>query len=110
MASFKAKRLSRPLVFCALLLAFAAISPLAIALGQTAPGSPIVSDLPVAAGTERVLFDAQARQLRAAERAYAAFDTPAGIVNLASGGMLVVSVAQRLGSEGHLLAYRAAPL
>jgi hypothetical protein len=40
----------------ALLLAFAAISPLGIALGQTAPGSPIVSDLPVASGTERVLF------------------------------------------------------
>ena len=40
----------------ALLLAFAVIPPLGIALGQTAPGSPIVSDLPVASGTERVLF------------------------------------------------------
>jgi hypothetical protein len=38
------------------LLAFAAVAPLAIALGQTAPGAPIVSDLPVAGGTERVLF------------------------------------------------------
>jgi len=33
-----------------------------------------------------------------------------GIVNLAARGMLVVSVARRLGSEGPLLAYRAAPL
>jgi hypothetical protein len=38
------------------LLAFAAVAPLGFALGQTAPGSPIVSDLPVAGGTERVLF------------------------------------------------------
>jgi len=35
---------------------------------------------------------------------------PSGIVNLAARGMLVVSVAQRLGSEGPLLAYCAAPL
>jgi pimeloyl-ACP methyl ester carboxylesterase len=56
MASFNAKQLSRPLVIRALLLAFAAISPLVIALGQTAPGSPVVSDVPVAGGTERVLF------------------------------------------------------
>jgi hypothetical protein len=34
----------------------------------------------------------------------------AGIVNLAARGMLVVSVARRLGSEGPLLAYYAAPL
>jgi hypothetical protein len=40
----------------ALLLLFAAMSSLGIALGQTVPGSPIVSDLPVAGGTERVLF------------------------------------------------------
>jgi hypothetical protein len=40
----------------AFLLAFAAVAPLGIALGQTAPGSPIVSDLPVASGIERVLF------------------------------------------------------
>jgi hypothetical protein len=33
-----------------------------------------------------------------------------GIVNLAARGMLVVSVARRLGSEGPLLAYCAAPL
>ena len=33
----------------------------------------------------------------------------AGIVNLAARGMLVVSPARRLGSEGPLLAYRAAP-
>jgi hypothetical protein len=34
----------------------------------------------------------------------------AGIVNLAARGMLVVSVARRLGSEGPLLAYSAALL
>ena len=33
-----------------------------------------------------------------------------GIVNLAARGMLVVSVARRLGSEGSLLAYCVAPL
>jgi hypothetical protein len=44
------------LVICALLPAFAAMSPLGIAVGQTAPGSPIVSDVPVDGGTERVLF------------------------------------------------------
>ena len=33
-----------------------------------------------------------------------------GIVNLAARGMLVVSVARRLGSEGPLLAYCGAPL
>ena len=32
-----------------------------------------------------------------------------GIVNLAARGMVVVSVARRLGSEGPLLAYCAAP-
>jgi hypothetical protein len=36
--------------------------------------------------------------------------TPDGIVNLAARGMLVVSVALRLGSEGPVPAYRAAPL
>ena len=40
----------------ALLIVSAAISPLGIGLGQTAPGSTIVSDIPVAVGTERVLF------------------------------------------------------
>jgi transposase-like protein len=34
----------------------------------------------------------------------------AGIVNLAASGMLVVSVARRLGSEGPLLACCATPL
>jgi hypothetical protein len=38
------------------LLAFAAVAPLAIALGQAAPGSPFVSDIPVASGIEPVLF------------------------------------------------------
>ena len=33
-----------------------------------------------------------------------------GIVNLAARGMLVASVARRLGSESPLLAYCAAPL
>ena len=33
-----------------------------------------------------------------------------GIINLAARGMLVVSVTRRLGSEGPLLAYCAAPL
>ena len=56
MASFKAKHLSKPLVIGALLFAFAAASPLAISLGQTAPGSPIVSDVSAAGGTQRVLF------------------------------------------------------
>ena len=55
MALFKAKQLPKPLVIRAL-IAFAAISPLGIPFGQTAPGSPIVSDVPVAGGTERVLF------------------------------------------------------
>ena len=35
---------------------------------------------------------------------------PEGIVNLAARGLLVVAAARRLGSEGPLLAYRAAPL
>jgi pimeloyl-ACP methyl ester carboxylesterase len=39
-----------------LLFVFAAISPLGIAVGQTASSSPIVSDVPVVGGTERVLF------------------------------------------------------
>ena len=64
MASFKAKQLSRPLVICALSLVFAAISALGVALGQTAPSPPIVSDVPVAGGTERVLF-LGAREARA---------------------------------------------
>jgi pimeloyl-ACP methyl ester carboxylesterase len=45
----RASRLALPFVV-------GAISPLALALGQTAPGSPIISDVPVAGGTERVLF------------------------------------------------------
>jgi hypothetical protein len=40
----------------ALLLVFAVISTLGIARGQDAPGTPIVSDVRVAGGTERVLF------------------------------------------------------
>jgi hypothetical protein len=40
----------------AILLALAAISLVGVALGQSAPTSPIVSDVPVAGGTERVLF------------------------------------------------------
>src|SRR5215467_5343420 len=39
-----------------LLLLFAAMSPLGTVVGQTTPGSPVVSDLPVTGGTERVLF------------------------------------------------------
>jgi hypothetical protein len=56
MASFKAKLLPRLLVIGALLAAFAAMSSLGSAVGQTAPGPPIVSDVPVAGRTERVLF------------------------------------------------------
>jgi hypothetical protein len=56
MASFKAKPLARPLVSCSLLLTFAAMSSLGTALGQTHSGSPIVADLPVSSGTERVIF------------------------------------------------------
>jgi hypothetical protein len=56
MASLRAKQLSRAFVICALSLLLAAISPLCVALGQNAPGSPIVADLPVAGGIERVLF------------------------------------------------------
>ena len=40
----------------AILLALAAISLVGVALGQTTPTSPIISDVPVAGGTERVLF------------------------------------------------------
>jgi len=40
----------------AVLLAVAAISLVGVALGQSAPTSPIVGDVPVAGGTERVLF------------------------------------------------------
>jgi hypothetical protein len=40
----------------AILLALAATSLSGSALGQTAPAPPIVSDVPVAGGTERVLF------------------------------------------------------
>ena len=39
-----------------LLLVFAAISPLGIALGQNVPGPKIISDVPLAGGSERVLF------------------------------------------------------
>ena len=45
---------------------------------------------------------------RARDAAREVRDLPAGIVNLAARGMLVVSVAQRLGSEGPLLADCAA--
>jgi hypothetical protein len=40
----------------ALSFVFAVMSPLALALGQTAPGFPAISDIPVAGGSERVLF------------------------------------------------------
>jgi hypothetical protein len=66
----------------ALLLAVAAISPLGIALGQTAPSSPIVSDLPVASGTERVLF-LGAQEARALVVLLPGSD---GIIGLDSGG------------------------
>jgi len=56
MASFKAKQLSRLLKIWALPFSFAAISPLGIALGQTPPASPIVSNVPISGGTARVLF------------------------------------------------------
>jgi hypothetical protein len=46
---------------------------------------------------------------KAAER-WLAKNPPESIVNLAARGMLVVSVARRLGSEGPLLAYCVAPL
>jgi hypothetical protein len=66
----------------ALLLVLAAISPLAIAHGQTAPGSPIVSDLRVTSGTERVLF-LEAQGARALVVLLPGSD---GIVGLDSGG------------------------
>src|SRR5713226_1811056 len=40
----------------AILLAFAATWLAGVALGETAPAAPIVSDVPVAGGIERVLF------------------------------------------------------
>jgi hypothetical protein len=40
----------------AFMIVFAAISPLDSALGTTAPGSPIVSDVPIVGGNERLLF------------------------------------------------------
>jgi len=40
----------------AILLALVATSLSGVALGQTAPAAAIVSDVPVAGGTERVLF------------------------------------------------------
>jgi hypothetical protein len=42
--------------------------------------------------------------------AFITITASSGIVNIAARGMLVVSVARRLGSEGPLLAYCAAPL
>jgi len=49
------------------------------------------------------------RSANSARRAWQALRRR-GIVNLAARGMLVVSVARPLGSEGPLLAYCAAPL
>ena len=51
-----------------------------------------------------------ARQPEAVAAGFESQRNPRGIVNLAARGMLVVSVARRLGSEGLLLAYCDAPL
>ena len=51
---------------------------------------------------------ARAADDKVARRAQA--NSRVGIVNVAARGMLVVSVARRLGSEGPLLAYCAAAL
>ena len=82
MASFKEKQLSRLLKIWALPFSFAAISPLGIALGQTAPASPIVSDVQVAGGTARVLF-LGAREARAVLVLLPGGD---GIIGLDTGG------------------------
>jgi len=82
MVSFKAKQLSRLLKIWALPFSFAAISPLGIALGQTAPASPIVSDVQVAGGTARVLF-LGAREARAVLVLLPGGD---GIIGLDTGG------------------------
>ncbi len=66
----------------AILLAFVATSLFGVALGQTAPPAVVVSDLPVADGTERVLF-LPGQQTRAIVLLLPGGD---GIVGLDSGG------------------------
>ena len=66
----------------AILLAFAATSHAGPALGQTATAAAIVSDVPVAGGTERALF-LGGRQARAIVLLLPGGD---GIIGLDSGG------------------------
>jgi hypothetical protein len=54
--SYRIARLADRAGRSATLFALAVTSLVGVALGQTAPGSPTVSDVPVVAGTERVLF------------------------------------------------------
>ncbi|HWZ69721.1 MAG TPA: alpha/beta hydrolase [Stellaceae bacterium] len=68
--------------WCAILLAFAATALSGAALGQTAPAAAVVSDVPVAGGTERVLF-LGGRQARAIVLLLPGGD---GIIGLDSGG------------------------
>ena len=79
------RRSERPPVraeWSAILLAFA-VTPLSgVALGQTAPATAIVSDVPVAGGTERVLF-LGGQQARAIVLLLPGGD---GIIGLDSGG------------------------
>ena len=63
----------------------------------------------VKGGVEDCVDGALASPVRCRRRSGAVMGD-GGIVNLAARGMLVVSVARRLGSEGPLLAYCAAPL
>jgi hypothetical protein len=65
-----------------ILLAFVATALCGVALGQTAPPASIVSDVPVAGGTERVLF-LGGRQARAIVLLLPGGD---GIIGLDSGG------------------------
>ena len=90
---------------------------LSLALAAFAPVLP-ASSVGLGSGHRRLLYPRvrlrrlrRARAINNAERetlvgAYGL----TGIVNLAARGMLVVSVARRLGSGGRLLAYCAAPL
>jgi len=90
MASFQAKQFSRLLKICALPFSFAVISPLGIALGQTAPPSPTVSDVQVAGRTARMLF-LGAKEARAIVVLLPGGD---GIIGLDTGGGI-----HRLGSN-----------
>jgi hypothetical protein len=81
-ACCKASRFLRASRF-SLWLVFTAISPLGIGLGQTAPGSAIVSEVPVAAGTERVLF---LGDIRAARVLLVLLPGGDGVIGLDSGG------------------------